>query len=94
MIKSLLLDVLKVIKGMDRDKASSLDGFTLAFFQDCWGVVKGDLIAVFAEFHARGKFVKSINSTFILLIPKVHGAKEIKDFNPIKSCGRYLQDYC
>jgi hypothetical protein len=33
-------------------------------------VVKGDFMAVFEEFHDRGKFVKSINSTFISLIPK------------------------
>jgi hypothetical protein len=32
--------VWEVIKGMDRDKTSGLDGFTLSFFQDCWGVVK------------------------------------------------------
>jgi hypothetical protein len=50
-------------------------------------VVKGDFMAVFAEFHARGKFVKSINSTFISLIPKIHGAKEIKDFRPISLVG-------
>jgi hypothetical protein len=80
-------EVWEVIKGMDRDKAPSPNGFTLAFFQDCWGVVKGDFMAVFAEFHARGKFVKNINSTFISLIPKVHGAKEIKDFRPISLVG-------
>ena len=31
--------------------------------------------------------MKSINSTFILLIPKIHGAKEIKDFRPISLVG-------
>jgi hypothetical protein len=50
-------------------------------------VVKGDFTAVFAEFYARGKFVKSINSTFILLIPKTQGAKEINDFRPISLVG-------
>jgi hypothetical protein len=50
-------------------------------------VVKGDLMAVFADFHSQGKFVKSINSTFISLIPKFHGAKEIKDFRPISLVG-------
>jgi hypothetical protein len=80
-------EVWEVTKGMDRDKASSPDGFTLAFFQDCWGVVKEDFMAVFAEFHDRGKFVKCINSTFISLIPKTHGAKEIKDFRPISLVG-------
>jgi hypothetical protein len=42
---------------------------------------------IFAEFHARGKFVKCINSTFISLIPKIHWAKEIKDFHPISLVG-------
>jgi hypothetical protein len=46
-------------------------------------VIKGDFMAVFAKFHERGEFVKSINYTFIPLIPKVHGAKKIKDFHSI-----------
>jgi hypothetical protein len=76
-----------VIKGMDRDKAPGPDGFSMAFFQDCWGVIKGDFMAVFSEFYDRGEFVKSINSTFITLIPKVYGAKDIKDFRPISLVG-------
>lgn len=27
------------MKGMNRDKAPGLDGFPMAFFQDCWGVI-------------------------------------------------------
>ena len=77
----------EVIKSMDRDKAPGLNGFSLAFFQDCWEVVKGDFMEVFADFHTQGKFMKSINSTFILLIPKIHRAKEIKDFRPISLVG-------
>jgi hypothetical protein len=80
-------EVWEVIKGMNGDKAPGLDGFSMAFFQECWEVIKGDFMAVFAEFHERGKFVKSINSTFIALIPKMHGAKEINDFRPISLVG-------
>jgi hypothetical protein len=80
-------EVREVINSMDRDKAPGPDGFSLAFFQDCWEVVKGDFMAVFEDFHAHGKFVKSINSTFISLIPKFPGAKEIKDFRPISLVG-------
>ena len=69
-------EVREVIKGMDRDKALGPDGFSLAFYQDCWEVVKGDFMVVFVDFHSQGKFVKSINSTFVSLIPKFHGAKE------------------
>jgi len=40
-------EVLEVVKGMNRDKAPGPDGFTLAFFQDCWDVIKLDLMGVF-----------------------------------------------
>jgi hypothetical protein len=33
-------EVLEVVKGMNRDKASGLDGFSMAFFQDYWLVIK------------------------------------------------------
>jgi hypothetical protein len=76
-------EVKDVIFGMDGDKAPGPDGFSLAFFQACWEVLKIDIMAVFLDFHARGKFEKSLTSTFISLIPKVAGAAELKDFCPI-----------
>jgi hypothetical protein len=42
---------------------------------------------VFKEFHTNGKFEKSLNATFISLIPKKAGAVEIKDFRPISLVG-------
>jgi hypothetical protein len=68
---------------MNRDKALGPDGFSLALFQDCWDVIKIDLMGVFQDFHTHSKFVKSINATFIALIPKESGAVDIKDFRPI-----------
>jgi hypothetical protein len=69
-----------VIKGMNHDKAPGLDGFSIAFFQDCWDVIKTDLMGVFQDFHTHSKFVKSINATFLALIPKKSGAIDLKDF--------------
>jgi len=76
-------EVLEVVKGLNRDKAPGPDGFTLAFFQDCWDVIKTDLMGVFQDFHTHSKFVKSINATFLALIPKKFGAVDLKDFRPI-----------
>lgn len=45
------------------------------------------MIAVFNEFHSVGSFVNSINSTFLVLIPKVMGAKDINAFRPISLVG-------
>jgi hypothetical protein len=76
-------EVLEVVKGMNRDKAPGPDGFSMAFFQDCWDVIKSDIMGVFQDFHAHSKFVKSLNATFIALILKKSGAIDLKDFRPI-----------
>jgi hypothetical protein len=63
-------EVFEVVKGMNRDKASDRDRFSMAFFQDCWDMIKADIMGVFSYFHARCKFEKSLNATLIALIPK------------------------
>lgn len=45
-------EVLEVVKGMNRDKAPGPDGFSMTFFQDCWDVIKSDLMMVLLDFHA------------------------------------------
>ena len=40
-------------------------------------------MAVFHHFFAKGQFEKSLNATFITLIPKKHAASETSDFWPI-----------
>jgi hypothetical protein len=57
--------------------------FSMAFFQVCWDVIKSDIMRVFQDFYTHSKFVKSLNTTFIALIPKKHGASDLKDFRPI-----------
>jgi hypothetical protein len=80
-------EVWEVIKGMEGDKSPGPDGFTMAFFQSCWGVVKHDVMAVFAEFHRRCKLVMSLNETFVSLAPKKAEVVEMKDFRPISLVG-------
>ncbi|GMQ04499.1 hypothetical protein CsSME_00049896 [Camellia sinensis var. sinensis] len=63
----------------ERDKAPGPDGFSLAVFQDCWEVVKGDLVKVFMEFYESGVVNLCANVTFICLIPKRDGAIQIGD---------------
>ena len=72
---------------MEGDKAPGPDGFSLAFFHHCWGVVKRDVLTMFEEFYLHSKFEKSLNATFIALIPKKNGAFNIRDFRPISLVG-------
>jgi hypothetical protein len=46
---------------------------------------------VFYDFHTRGMFGKSLNATFISLIPKKSGAIGIRDFRPISLVGRVFK---
>lgn len=62
------------------DKAPGLDGFNMRFLQDFWLVVKTDLMHVFKDFHSLGSFVKSLNSTFLVLVTKKERVKKIKNF--------------
>jgi hypothetical protein len=76
-------EVLGVVKNMAGDKAPGPDGYSMAFFRKCWDIVKHDVMAVFREFYTYGTFEKSLNVTFLALIPKKPGAVECKDFRPI-----------
>ncbi|KAJ9704891.1 hypothetical protein PVL29_003103 [Vitis rotundifolia] len=72
---------------MNGDKAPGPDGFTMAFWQYCWDFAKEEILEMFLEFHENGSFLKSLNNTFLVLIPKKIGAEELGDFRPISLVG-------
>ena len=72
---------------LEGDKALGPDGFTMAFYHYCWGVVERNVLAVFEEFYQYSKLEKSLNANFIALIPKKNGASNIRDFRPISLVG-------
>jgi hypothetical protein len=80
-------EVHQALLNMDCNKASRLDGFTIAFFQSCWVIVKDDLMHVFHYFHEHNLFEKRLNTIFITLIPKEIGKLEVSDFKPIRLVG-------
>ncbi|RVW20876.1 Transposon TX1 uncharacterized 149 kDa protein [Vitis vinifera] len=55
---------------MSGDKAPGPDGFTMTFWQSSWDFVKEEILEMFKEFHEQGSFLKSLNNTFLVLIPK------------------------
>ena len=72
---------------MEGDKAPGPDGFTMAFFHNCWSVVEKDVMDFFDYFHRHSVFKRSINALFLTLIPKKCNAVNIKDFCPISLVG-------
>uniref|UniRef100_A0A2N9GTW6 Reverse transcriptase domain-containing protein n=1 Tax=Fagus sylvatica TaxID=28930 RepID=A0A2N9GTW6_FAGSY len=69
-------EVWGVVRNMAGDKAPGPNGFSLAFFQSCWDVIKQDVMQVFHEFHTTRNFERSMNVTFLALIPKKPRAQE------------------
>jgi exonuclease III len=80
-------EVIQVLQNLEGDKAPGPDGFTMAFFQKCWRIVEVDVMAFFGEVYEYGKFERSLNATFISLIPKKINAVNIRDFRPISLIG-------
>ncbi|RVW81340.1 putative mitochondrial protein [Vitis vinifera] len=66
-------EISKAIFQLDRDKAPGPNGFTIAMFQDCWDVIKEDLVRVFAEFHRSGIINQSTNVSFIIIAKVLAG---------------------
>lgn len=59
------------------------NGFSVHFYQECWDIIKNDLMKVFFEFFERGATSIAMRSMFLILIPKLDGAREMGDYQPI-----------
>ncbi|RVW95073.1 putative ribonuclease H protein [Vitis vinifera] len=59
----------------------------ISFWQNSWETVKEDLLGLFKEFHDQNSFIKSLNHTFLVLIPKKGGVEELGDYRPISLLG-------
>lgn len=81
------LEIIDAIRSCARDKAPGPDGFTMAFFSHCWNIISNEVVAAIKAFHKEGSFVKSINATFVALIPKKVKAMELNDFRHIRLVG-------
>eukprot|EP00253_Pinus_taeda_P027193 PITA_27193 len=76
----------EAIRSMPNDKAPGPDGFTINFYKACWSIIKQEVWEVVEDSRRSGTILKSINSTFLELIPKVEEAKTPDKFRPIALC--------
>ena len=49
--------------------------------------MKDEVLGFFKEFHEHSRFVKSLNATFLVLIPKEQNVEDFKDLRPISLMG-------
>lgn len=53
------------------------------FLKKCWPIIKTDFYNLCNAFHSADVCIRSINGSFITLIPKVDGPVRINDYRPI-----------
>ena len=80
-------EIWTAISGLNGDKAPGPDGFPLAFWSFNWDFVKAEVLGFFKEFHEQGKFVRSLNAAFLVLVPKKQNVEDLKDLSPISLVG-------
>eukprot|EP00253_Pinus_taeda_P015714 PITA_15714 len=81
-----LEEVEEAIRSMPNDKAPGPDGLTINFYKACWSIVKQDVWEVVEDSRSSGTILKSLNSTFLALIPKFEEPKTPDKFRPIALC--------
>ena len=76
-------EVKKALFQMEHNKAPGPDGFLAEFYQVFWEVLKGDLMAMFTDFHNGSLPLFRLNFGTIILLPKCREAAQIKQYRPI-----------
>ena len=74
------------IKEMAPLKAPGPDGIPPLFYQTYWSDVRMDVHQSVLSSLSLGAILKSINHTFITLIPKVNNPEKVSDFQYISLC--------
>jgi len=72
-----------VVKKLPNDKSPGLDGFNNKFLKKCWPTIKDDFYGLCNSFHSNSLCFRSINSSYITLIPKLEGARFVSEYRQI-----------
>jgi hypothetical protein len=65
-------EVRNAVFQMEHNKAPGPDGFPAKFYQVFWGIIKADLLPLFADQHSEALDLYSLNFGIITLITKIH----------------------
>ena len=77
-------EIWTAVSRLNSVKAPGPDGFPLAF---CWDFVKSEVLGFFKKFHEQSRFIKNLNATFLVLIPKKQIVEDFRDLRPISLVG-------
>ncbi|KAA3479525.1 reverse transcriptase [Gossypium australe] len=79
-------EIVEAINNIRPTKASELDDFPTIFFQKFWHIVGREVNNFCLEVLNKGKSLKPLNHTNIMLLPKTVHPKDLTNFRPISLC--------
>jgi hypothetical protein len=86
-------ELFSVLKSFAKDKILGPDGWTVEFFLHFFYLIRDDILEVVEESRSSGSMVRSLNTTFLVLIPKVDKPSNFGDFRPITFMQSGIQNY-
>jgi hypothetical protein len=79
-------EVWEVLKSFAKDKSPGPDGLMVEFLIHHFDLLGVDLLELVEDSRIRGCVNKSLNETFLTLIPKVNNPSTFGDYRPIALC--------
>lgn len=73
----------RIVRALPNNKSPGSDGFNNKFTKAAWSVIKHDFYKLCQDFYSNSVGLRSINSSYITLIPKVDNPKYVGDYRPI-----------
>lgn len=80
-------EVKSAIWSCDSSKSPGPDAFSFAFIKSNWSNMMEEIMQMMYEFHEKGRIVRGLNSSFIVLIPKKGRCTTFEDYRPISLLG-------
>jgi hypothetical protein len=76
-------EILSIVKDLPTDKSPGPYGFNSDFLKKCWPIVQHDFLELCQGFYDKNLCMQSINSSHIVLIPKIDNPTKVGDYMPI-----------
>ena len=84
-------EIRRAIFSLGPDKAPGHDGFNMRFYQHFWLMLQQDFIDILHAFFGGNLDLSKFDRAYIVLIPKLAGARRTRDIRPISSINGILK---
>lgn len=78
-----MLELEASVSDMKSNTAPGPDGFSTSFFKKFWGKIRNDILEMLQALHRGQLDLARLNFGILVLLPKVKGANQIKQYRPI-----------